>query len=178
MQASWNPSSFLSWIKVTFQGGRRLAHLLDRAVRLLRHGARRTGERGACSVPRNHPTPAPDSPARQQAAEVKMAEYITISSGTAQRLSEKWRHLTVLTSPINLKAIKATFYAQCHFFAVTFVTNLNRANKRILILQTQTHTASAGACGPVRSRRRQPVRYRRAPVRSRWTSPSVPVSST
>ena len=43
-------------------------------------------------MPRDHPTPAPDSPARRRAAEVKMAEYITTSSGTAQRLSEKWRH--------------------------------------------------------------------------------------
>ena len=51
-----------------------------------------TPRREACSVPRNHPTPAPDSPARRQTAEVKMVGYITISSGTAQRLSEKWHH--------------------------------------------------------------------------------------
>ena len=43
-------------------------------------------------MPLGHPTPAPDSPARQQAAKVKMVRYITISSGTALRLSEKWRH--------------------------------------------------------------------------------------
>ena len=51
-----------------------------------------TPRRGACSVPRDHPTPAPDSPARRQAAEVKMVGYITIAHGIAQRLSEKWRH--------------------------------------------------------------------------------------
>ena len=47
---------------------------------------------GACSVPRDHPTPAPDSPARRQAVEVKMVGYITIAHGAAQRLSKKWRH--------------------------------------------------------------------------------------
>ena len=46
-------------------------------------------------MPRDHPTPAPDSPARRRAAEVKMVGYITTSSGTAQRLSEKWRHFVV-----------------------------------------------------------------------------------
>ena len=35
-----------------------------------------TPRRGACSVPRDHPTPAPDSPARRRAAEVKMVGYI------------------------------------------------------------------------------------------------------
>ena len=43
-------------------------------------------------MPRNHPTPAPDSLARRQAAEVKMIGYITIAHSTAQRLSKKWRH--------------------------------------------------------------------------------------
>ena len=43
-------------------------------------------------MPRDHPTPAPDSPARRRAAEVKMVEYITTAHGIAQRLSEKWRH--------------------------------------------------------------------------------------
>ena len=42
-----------------------------------------TPRRGACSVPRYHPTPAPDSPARRQAAEVKMVGYITIAHGVA-----------------------------------------------------------------------------------------------
>ena len=51
-----------------------------------------TPHRGACSVPRDHPTPAPDSPARRQAAEVKMVGYTTVAHGAAQRLSEKWRH--------------------------------------------------------------------------------------
>ena len=51
-----------------------------------------TPRRGACSVPRDHPTPAPDSPARRRAAEVKMVGYITVAHGAAQRLSEKWRH--------------------------------------------------------------------------------------
>ena len=57
-------------------------------------------------MPRDHPTPAPPPPARRQAAEVKMVGYITISSGTAQRLSEKWRNfactsdiITFCTSP-------------------------------------------------------------------------------
>ena len=43
-------------------------------------------------MPQDHPTPAPDSPARRQAAEVKMVGYITVAHGAAQRLSEKWRH--------------------------------------------------------------------------------------
>ena len=51
-----------------------------------------TPRRGACSMPRDHPTPAPDPPARRQAAEVKMVGYITTAHGTAQRLSETWRH--------------------------------------------------------------------------------------
>ena len=51
-----------------------------------------TPRRGACSMPRDHPTPAPDSPARRQAAEVKMVGYIRIAHGIAQRQSEKWRH--------------------------------------------------------------------------------------
>ena len=56
--------------------------------------------RGACSVPRDHPTPAPDSPPRRRAAEVKMVGYITVAHGAAQRLSEKWRHFicTLLSS--------------------------------------------------------------------------------
>ena len=54
-----------------------------------------TPRRGACSVPRDHPTPAPDSPARRRAAEVKMVGYITVAHGGAQRLSEKWRHFVV-----------------------------------------------------------------------------------
>ena len=85
-------SSFLTWLKSVFRDGRRLAHLLDRAVRFLRHGARRAGERDPCLEITQRQTPAPDSPARRRAAEVKMVEYITPSSGTAQRLSEKWRH--------------------------------------------------------------------------------------
>ena len=39
IHASSAPSSFLAWIKGFFGDGRRLAHLLDRGVRLLRHGA-------------------------------------------------------------------------------------------------------------------------------------------
>ena len=41
-------SSFLTWLKVVFWYGRRLAHLLGQVVRLLRHGARRAGERAPC----------------------------------------------------------------------------------------------------------------------------------
>ena len=41
-------SSFLTWIKVVFWDGRRLADLLGQVVRLLRHGARRAGERAPC----------------------------------------------------------------------------------------------------------------------------------
>ena len=60
-----------------------------------------TPRQGACSVPQNNPTPAPDSPARRQAAEVKMAGYITIAHDTAQRLSEKLRHTFLyVTSPV------------------------------------------------------------------------------
>ena len=46
-------------------------------------------------MPRDHPTPAPDSPARRRAAEVKMVGYITTAHDIAQRLSEKWRHFVV-----------------------------------------------------------------------------------
>ena len=72
------PSSFLTWLKSVFRDGRRLAHLLDRAVRLLRHGARRAGERAPCLeiIQRQLRTPRP----AEQAAEVKMVGYITISS--------------------------------------------------------------------------------------------------
>ena len=48
VHASSAPSSFLTWIKVVFWDGRRLAHLLGQVVRLLRHGARRAGERAPC----------------------------------------------------------------------------------------------------------------------------------
>ena len=47
MQAATH-SSFLTWTKVVFRDGRRLAHLLGRVVRLLRHGARRAAERAPC----------------------------------------------------------------------------------------------------------------------------------
>ena len=50
-------------------------------------------------MPRDHPTPAPDSPARRQAAEVKMVGYITVAHGAAQRLSEKWRHFACAMLP-------------------------------------------------------------------------------
>ena len=60
-------------------------------------------------MPRNYPTPVPESLARQQAAEVKIVGYITISSGRAQRPSEKWRHfacksviITFCTSPFSV----------------------------------------------------------------------------
>ena len=52
-------------------------------------------------MPRDHPTPAQDSPARRQAAEVKMARYITIAHGIAKRLSEKWRHFACTSVVIN-----------------------------------------------------------------------------
>ena len=104
MHASGSHSSFLTWIKVVFRDGRRLAHLLGQCRTTPATWS--TPRRGACSVPRDHPTPAPDSPARRQAAEVKMVGYITIAHGTAQRLSEKWRHcactsvvITFCTSP-------------------------------------------------------------------------------
>ena len=48
MHAISAPSSFLTWIKVVFRDGRRLAHLLGQVVRLLRHGARRAAERAPC----------------------------------------------------------------------------------------------------------------------------------
>ena len=55
------PSSFLTWLKSVFRDGRRLAHLLDRVVRLLRHGARRAGERAPCLeiIQRQLRTPRP-----------------------------------------------------------------------------------------------------------------------
>ena len=61
MHAISAPSSFLTWIKVVFWYGRRLAHLLDRAVRLLRYGARRAGERAPCLeiIQRQLRTPRP-----------------------------------------------------------------------------------------------------------------------
>ena len=54
-------SSFLTWIKVVFRDGRRLAHLLGQVVRLLRHGARRAGERAPCLeiIQRQLRTPRP-----------------------------------------------------------------------------------------------------------------------
>ena len=54
-------SSFLTWIKLVFRGGRRLAHLLGHVVRLLRHGPRRAGERAPCleTVRRQLWTPRP-----------------------------------------------------------------------------------------------------------------------
>ena len=94
MHAAASHSSFVTWIKVVFWDGRRLAHLLGgQVVRRTAPATWSTPHWGAYSVPRNHPTPAPDSPARQQAAEVKMIGYITISSGIAPRLSENWRHV-------------------------------------------------------------------------------------
>ena len=79
-----------------------------RVVRLLRHAACRTGGRAPC-LGWKHPTPAPDSPARQQAAEVKMVRYITISSGTAQRLSEKWRHFACTSAVITFCSSTSPF---------------------------------------------------------------------
>ena len=81
VHATSAPSSFLTWIKVVFWDGRRLAHLLDRVVRPPTTWS--TPRRGACSMPQNHPTPAPDSPARRQAAEVKMVGYITMAENQA-----------------------------------------------------------------------------------------------
>ena len=61
MHASSTPSSFLTWLKSVFWDGRRLAHLLDRVVRLLRYGARRAGERAPCLeiIQRQLRTPRP-----------------------------------------------------------------------------------------------------------------------
>ena len=67
------------------------------SCRTTAHATWSTPRRGAGSVPRNHPTPAPGSPARRQAAEVKMVECITIVHGIAQRLSEKWRHFACIS---------------------------------------------------------------------------------
>ena len=55
------PSSFLTWLKSVFRDGRRLAHLLGQVVRLLRHGARRAGERAPCLeiIQRQLRTPRP-----------------------------------------------------------------------------------------------------------------------
>ena len=54
-------SSFLTWLKSVFWDGRRLAHLLGQVVRLLRHGARRAGERAPCLeiIQRQLRTPRP-----------------------------------------------------------------------------------------------------------------------
>ena len=93
VHASSAPSSFLTWMQSCFLG---------RSSAGSPAGSGRTApatwstpRRGACSVPRDHPTPAPDSPARRRAAEVKMVGYITVAHGGAQRLSEKWRHFVV-----------------------------------------------------------------------------------
>jgi hypothetical protein len=48
MYATLSHSSFLTWLKVVFWDGRRLADLLGQVGRLLRHGARRAGERAPC----------------------------------------------------------------------------------------------------------------------------------
>ena len=87
-------SSFLTWIKVVFWDGRRLAHLLGQVVRLLRYGARRAGERAPCCLETiQHQLRTPWPTGSRQAAEVKMVGYITIAHhGTAQWLSEEWRH--------------------------------------------------------------------------------------
>ena len=92
-------SSFLTWINVIFRDGRRLAHLLAGSGRTT-PATWSTLRRGAYSVPRDHPTPAPDSSARRQTAEAKMVGYMAIAHGIAQRLSEKWRHCAcTFTSP-------------------------------------------------------------------------------
>ena len=54
-------SSFLTWLKSVFRDGRRLAHLVGKVVRLLRHGARRAGERAPCLeiIQRQLRTPRP-----------------------------------------------------------------------------------------------------------------------
>ena len=83
-------SSFLTWIKVVFPG--RSSAGSPAGSGRTTPATWSTPRRGACSVPRNHPTLAPSSPARRQAAEVKVVECITIAHGIAQRLSEKWRH--------------------------------------------------------------------------------------
>lgn len=61
VQGRKSHSSFLTWIKVVFWDGRRLAHLLGQVVRLLRHGARRAGERAPCLeiIQRQLRTPRP-----------------------------------------------------------------------------------------------------------------------
>ena len=61
MHAPSTPSSFLTWLKSVFRDGRRLAHLLGQVVRLLRHGARRAGERAPCLeiIQRQLRTPRP-----------------------------------------------------------------------------------------------------------------------
>ena len=100
MYASASHSSFLTWIKVVFRDGRRLAHLLGQCRTTPATWS--TPHWGACSVPRNHPTPAPDSPARQQAAEVKMVGYITISS----------RHSTAAQREV----ASLCLYICCHHF--------------------------------------------------------------
>ena len=61
VQGRKSHSSFLTWIKVVFWDGRRLADLLGQVVRLLRHGARRAGERAPCLeiIQRQLRTPRP-----------------------------------------------------------------------------------------------------------------------
>ena len=55
------PHRFSPGCKVVFWYGRRLAHLLGQVVRLLRHGARRAGERAPCLeiIQRQLRTPRP-----------------------------------------------------------------------------------------------------------------------
>ena len=55
----WPEGKF--WLKRVFWDGRRLAHLLGQVVRLLRHGARRAGERAPCReiIQRQLRTPRP-----------------------------------------------------------------------------------------------------------------------
>ena len=65
-------------------------------------------------MPRDHPTPAPDSPARRrQAAEVKMVGYITAAHGIAQRQSEKWRHCAC--------ALLSSLFVHLHFVLACIV---------------------------------------------------------
>ena len=93
MHASSAPSSFLTWMQSCFSG--RSSAGSPAGSGRTTPATWSTPRRGACSVPRDHPTPAPDSPARRRAAEVKMVGYITTAHDIAQRLSEKWRHFVV-----------------------------------------------------------------------------------
>ena len=124
-----------------------------------------TPRRGACSVPRDHPTPAADSPARRQAAEVKMVGCITIAHGIAQRLSEKRRHFASASFVINF----------CTSTFCVGVAKASSAQRLMSLLAWRSQTASAGP--PLGFKAAPPDRASAPPARPPPAWPCQPARS-